>query len=142
MVFGGIGTMNRRQRQGGFTLVECLVTILLLGVGVVGVASMFVYANMSERKAAYTDLARDVAEQTLEKVRAQGYGVFTQPTGTTTVLTPGLPRATCVLAWQPYPDVGTEQGLKLVALNLTWNWAGPSSGQYRLVTLMSKPDGG
>ena len=133
--------MNGRVRRGGFTLPECLVTVRLLGVGVVGVASMFVYANMSERKAGYTDLARNVAEQTIEKVRAQGYGVFTQPTGTMSIPTPGLPRATCILAWQPYPDVGSEQGLRLVALNLTWNWAGPSSGQYRLVTLMSKPGG-
>jgi len=133
--------MNRRRSRCGFTLVECLVTIILLGVGVVGVASMFVYANMSERKAAYADLARDVAEQTLENVRAQGYGVFTQPSGTTTVPTPGLPRSTCVMAWQPYPDAASEQGLKLVALNLTWNWAGPSSGRYQLVTLVSKPEG-
>jgi prepilin-type N-terminal cleavage/methylation domain-containing protein len=134
--------MKRRVRSSGFTLIECVVTVFLLAVGVVGVASMFVYANLSERKAAYADLARDAAEQTLEKVRAQGYGVFTQPSGTTTIPTPGLPRSACVLAWQPYPDVGSEQGLKLVALNLTWSWAGPSSGHYRLITLMSNPDGG
>jgi hypothetical protein len=117
------------------------VTIFLLGVGVVGVASMFVCANMSERKAAYADLARDVAEQTLEKVLAQGYGVFAQPSGTMSVPTPALPRSTCVVAWQPYPDAASEQGLRLVALNLSWNWAGPSSGRYRLVTLVSKPEG-
>jgi len=134
--------MNVRRRRGGLTLAECLVTIVLLGLGVVGVASMFIYANLSEKKAAYTDQARNVAEQILENVRAQGYGVFSEPSGTTTIPTPGLPQATGVLAWQPYPDAGSEQGLKLVALNLTWNWAGPSSGQYRLVTLVSKPEGG
>jgi prepilin-type N-terminal cleavage/methylation domain-containing protein len=134
--------MRGRKRKAGFTLTECVVTVFLLGVGVVGVASMFVCANLSERKATYADQARNIAEQTLEKVRAQGYGVFTQASGTVSVAAPGLPRATGVLAWQPYPSGAPEQGLRLVALNLTWDWAGPTSGQYRLVTLMSKPDGG
>ena len=134
--------MYSRTRRGGFSLTECLVTALLLGIGVVGVASMFVYATGSERKALYTAQARTVAEQTLENVRAQGYGVFTQASGSATIPTPGLPRATGMLAWQPYPDSGSEQGLKLVAVNVSWRWGGPSSGQYRLVTLMSKPEGG
>jgi prepilin-type N-terminal cleavage/methylation domain-containing protein len=131
-----------RSRKAGFTLVECVVTVFLLGVGVVGVASMFIYANLSERKAAHMDQARNIAEQALEQVRAQGYGVFTDPSGSVPLETPGLPRATGVLAWQPYPTGAPEQGLKLVAVNLAWDSAGSSSGRYQLTTLVSKPEGG
>ncbi len=131
-------TFYRRTR--GFTFIECLVTTVILGIGVIGVAGMFACATISERKAAYMAQARHVGEETLEAVRAGGYAVFDQASGSVSVPTPGLPRATGVLAWQPYP-AGTD-GLKLVALNLSWEWAGSSSGTFNIVTLVSEQGSG
>ena len=133
--------MMRWNRRSGFTLMECLVAAVILGIGVVGVAGMFVYAGVSERKAAYLGQARELAHQTLEEVRSQGYTFFAQPSGLTTVSTPGLPRSNGVLAWQPYPDSSSEQGLKLVSVNLTWDWAGPTGGKYYVTTLVSEKGG-
>jgi prepilin-type N-terminal cleavage/methylation domain-containing protein len=132
----------RFRSRGGFTLTECLVTVFVLAVGVVGVASMFVYASLSERKAAYTAQACNIADQTLEQVRAQDYTAFTQPSGTMTIATPGLPGGTGVLAWQPYPSGASDTGLRVIALNLSWRWRGPARGYYRLTTLVRKPEGG
>ena len=134
--------MKHHKLRGGFTLVECLVATVILGIGVIGVASMFAYASLSEKKAAYLAEARDIAQQTLEDVRARGYAHFTAPSGVTTVPTSGLPRATGALAWQPYPDSACENGLKLVSINLTWDWAGPTSGKYYVTTLISEKGGG
>jgi len=133
--------MTRCKRRGGFTLIECLVATVILGIGVIGVAGMFAYASLSERKAAYMAQARQIAEQTLEEVRANGYSTFTDPSGVTTIPTPGLPRSSGTLAWAPYPDGSPEQGLKLVALNLSWNWARPTSGRYNVTTLVFEQGG-
>jgi Tfp pilus assembly protein PilV len=120
---------------------ECLVAAFILAIGVVGVAGMFVYAGVSERKAAYLGQARELAHQTLEDVRAQGYTFFADSSGVNTVPTPGLPRSTGALAWQPYPDSSSEAGLKLVSVNLTWDWAGPTGGSYYVTTLVSEKGG-
>lgn len=130
--------MTCYRRKRGFTLIECLVTTVILGVGVVGVAGMFACATISERKVAHMAQARHLAEETLEAVRAGAYAVSDQATGSVSVPTPGLPHATGVLAWQPYPT-GAD-GLKLVAFNLSWEWAGSSSGTYAVVTLVSEQE--
>jgi len=127
--------MKFYRRRRGFTLVECLVTTVILGIGVVGVAGMFACATISERKAAHMAQARHIAEETMEAVRAGGFGVFDASSGTATIDTSGLPRATGVLAWQPY--VSGNDKLKIVALNLDWDWAESSSGKYTVVTLVT-----
>jgi len=112
------------------------VTTVILGIGVVGVAGMFACATISERKAAHMAQARHLAEETLEGVRAGTYAVFDDASGSVAIPPPGRPRAPGVLAWQPYPT-GSD-GLKLVALNLSWDWAASSSGTYTVVTLVSE----
>jgi prepilin-type N-terminal cleavage/methylation domain-containing protein len=129
------------KRRGGFTLIECLVATVVIGIGVIGVAGMFACASLSERKATYMAQARQVAEETLEVARAGGYPVFAQPSGLVAVPTPGIPRATCRLAWQPYSTGTSAENLKLVALNISWDWGGPSSGKYNVVTLVSRQGG-
>jgi len=131
-----------RRSRAGFSLVEALVTTVILGIGVVGTASTFTYAGISVKKQAYMSEARHVAEQAVEKVRAQGYDVFTQPSGSAALTMRGLPRATGTLSWLPYPDSGNDQGLRLLTVDLTWHWAGTTAGHYRVVTLVSKPVAG
>jgi hypothetical protein len=111
----------------------------VLGIGLVGVAGMFACATLSQRKADNMARARHVAEETLEAVRAGGYAVFEQSEGAVSVPTPGLPRANGTLAWEPYSSANDD--LKVIALNLTWDWAGSSSGTYRVVTLVAKEEG-
>ena len=63
-----------RKRTGGFTLIECMVAIVILAIGVIGVASMFTYASVSEKKAAYMAEARSIADEQIEGLRAGGGG--------------------------------------------------------------------
>ncbi len=132
--------MGTAKGSTGFTLIECLVATVILGVGVVGVAGMFAAASVSEKKAAYVAQATQIAEQTLDGVRSGIYDISEQPSGSVTIATPGLPHARGVLAWQPYVT-GTGPTLTLVALDLSWQWASSSSGKYSVSTLVADKGG-
>jgi type II secretory pathway pseudopilin PulG len=131
--------VKRGKCRGGFGLIEALVTTVVLGIGIVGVAGTFTCASLSATKASYMAQARDIAEESLEKMRAEGYAAFTTPSGTVSEPVAGLPHAVRSVAWEPYPNSADEQGLKRVTLDISWRWAGPTGGHYRLVTLVSKP---
>lgn len=134
--------MKGVRKVAGFSLIECLVAILILGIGVVGVAGMFTYASVSERKATFMAKARQMADDTLEDARVNGYAGFSAVSGSRTIATPGLPRSSGVIAWQPYPTGSAENGLKLVAVNINWQWSKATSGSYRATTLVSQLGGG
>ncbi len=135
--------MKLRRSASGFTLIECLVATAILGIGVVGVASMFVYASVSQRKAAYMAQAREIGDRILEEARTGSNGLCQGSSGSQTIETPGLPRSTGVVAWQPYPSGASDTGLKLVAINIDWSWPKPTAGEYRVVTLLYLyPQGG
>jgi type IV pilus assembly protein PilV len=128
-------------KVAGFSLIECLVAILIIGIGVVGVVGMFTYASVSERKATFMAEAREMADDVLEDVRVNGYASLNGVSGSRTIATPDLPRSHCVVAWQPYPSGGSDTGLRLVAVNIDWQWSTATSGAYRAVTLVSEQGG-
>ncbi len=130
-----------RPQLGGFSLIECLVAILVLGVGVVGVAGMFTYASVSERKASLMAEAREMADDAVESVRINGYGGLAGVSGSRTIATPGLPRSHGTVAWQPYPSGGADTGLRLVAVDIDWEWSSATSGSFHTVTLVSEQGG-
>jgi len=129
---------NRRCRA--FTLIECLVSTVILGVGVIGVAGMFACASLSERKASHIAQARQIAEETLEAVRAGGYDLSSSPSGSCSVPTPGLPRSSGALAWQPYAATSGEV-LNLVVINIQWSWPQSTGGSYNVATLVAAEGG-
>jgi prepilin-type N-terminal cleavage/methylation domain-containing protein len=137
----GASLLRRVAKVAGFSLIECLVAILILGIGVVGVAGMFTCASVSERKASFMAKAREVADDVIEDVRVNGYASLSEASGSREIATPGLPRSHGVLAWQPYPTGASEGGLKLVAINIDWHWSRATSGSYRAVTLVSAQGG-
>jgi len=133
--------MESYTRRRGFTLIECLVTTEILGIGIVGIAGMFTCATLSQLKAAHMAEAQHIAEEALERTRAGDIAIFSSSSGSVSLPTGDLPRATSVLAWQPFPSGSTTDSLKLVAVNISWDWAGPSAGRYGVLTLIAAPTG-
>ena len=135
--------MKLRNSSRAFTLIECLVATTILAIGIVGVAGMFTCASVSQRKAAYMAQAREVADQVLEQARTMSNGVCVGASGSQTLATPGLPRATGTVAWQPYPIGSADTGLKQVSVDIQWSWPKPMAGGYRVVTMLYlEPQGG
>jgi len=83
--------MNKRGSSTGFTLVEVMVSIVILGVGLLSILGMFVFAVSSMQGAQEDLIAREKAKQALENVvsaRDTGAVTFDQIQNTTTV--PGI----------------------------------------------------
>ncbi len=133
--------MEVYKRRRGFTFIECLVTTAILGIGVIGIAGMFTCATLSERKATHMAQARQLADEVIERTRAGDYAVFSHESGSTSLSTGDLPRASGLLAWQPYPAGSSTSDLKLVAVNISWQWGGPIGGTYNVLTLVAAPEG-
>lgn len=76
-----------RRRDGGFTLIEVLVSITLLAIGIAGALTVFVHADQGENVAQKHDVAAQAARQVIDELRARDYAslAVTDPTawGTT-----------------------------------------------------------
>jgi prepilin-type N-terminal cleavage/methylation domain-containing protein len=142
----------------GFTLIELLAVILLLGIGLVGVAGMFTAGIVSSRKAANETAAANRATQEIERVRDGGflgaiidtahfpsprYVVVSSSKATFTVpeLSHGAGEVTIGTdtAAQPVdPNTGFMIGnLKRVMVKITWGGGANVRGSYSISTLIS-----
>lgn len=142
----------------GFTLIELLAVILLLGIGLVGIAGMFTAGIISSRKAANETAAANRATQEIERIRDGGYlgavvdtAHFPSPRYTiissskATFAVPELSNGAGELtietdtAAQPVdPNTGFIIGnLKRVNVKITWGGGSKVRGSYSITTLIS-----
>jgi prepilin-type N-terminal cleavage/methylation domain-containing protein len=78
-------SLARRLRgdEGGFTLVEVVVAIMLLGIGMLAVLQVFDASTRSNFRAEQSQIANNVAQRELEEIRTLRYrqiALTTQPT--------------------------------------------------------------
>ncbi len=132
--------MRLARHYRGFTFIECLVATVIIGVGVVGVASMFTYACMSQRKASYLARAREIADGAIEEAKISPDSVCPGSSGSRTVATPNLPRSSGSMVWQVHPSESADGELKLVTVNLVWSWPATTSGKYVVTTLVPRQE--
>ena len=86
-----VGIARRRCR--GLTLIECLISIVLLGVGLVGVVGTLTAALITNQKASDSQLAAAIVQATIEEMRGLGFGSVTHanfPANATFVQVPDL----------------------------------------------------
>lgn len=83
--------MTKRTPSAGFTLLEVMISIVILGVGLLSILGMFVFAVSTMQGAQEDLIAREKAKQALENVvsaRDTGLVTFDQIQNTTTA--PGI----------------------------------------------------
>ncbi len=119
------------QRDDGFTLVELLVTIIVLGIVMVSLGGLYYTVQANEVKSQHFDLAVRAARTEVEDLRNNGYSSLT-PGGTitfTSSLPTGLPsgKAGTVAISEPTP------GLRRVDVTVTY----ADYGQTQTITLSS-----
>ena len=62
--------MNRHIRQSGFTMVEVLVALVVLAIGLLGIAALYLNSLQSGRTAIYRTQAVNLASDLADRIRA------------------------------------------------------------------------
>ena len=112
-----IGTKSGKK-QDGFSLVELIVTIVIVSLLVVGVTSLYITVSTTQRKTRLLETATRAGEKKIEELRNNHYNSLT--TGSTITFTNELPSTL------PSPRVATvdvsepTSGIKRVDVNITY----------------------
>jgi type IV pilus assembly protein PilV len=72
------------QSQRGFSLVEVLIALIIMSVGMLGIASLFVQSMQAGRTSMFRHHAVTLAGDVADRIRAntQAFGAYTAATGT------------------------------------------------------------
>jgi len=131
--------MRTRGSQCGLTLVECLVSIAILGLGLVAVSGALTAALLSNQKAAQIELATAVAQDTLEEMRSRGFGSVTYDEFPTVEAVTGLHGGTRRVEIED--AYRGDARLKRAAVTVTWRAANGAAASVRLETVISNRGG-
>jgi len=124
------------RTRRGLSLIELMVTITLMAVGLVGVASMFIVGYRTQVHAHFASVATDTAAKKIEEMKSAGYNSINATNFPPTFTVSGLPTGQGTIAFQPYPDAGSTNQY-LVQVVVTWAGGQGVAGRLRLSTVIS-----
>ena len=97
--------MKRYRKRDGFTLVEVLIALAILGIGIVGVTVLFPAALHDIQRASGATVSAIYADSVIDDLRARGYqGLMAMSPGGTNVA-PIIARADETYRLYAEPDV-------------------------------------
>lgn len=98
----------------GFTLVEMMVAILLIGVGLMGLAALSTTVTRANLQSASLTTASSLAQERIERFRADAYASIASSGDTRVVDGVAYARSWTVTADAP------AAGLKTIVVTVTW----------------------
>lgn len=122
---------QKPQNEKGFTLVELVVTVVVIGIAVVGIGGLYYAMQVAEVQSQHYDMAVRAARTEIEQLRNNGYATLTP--GSTINFTSSLPtqlpssKKGTVTVSQPADD------LRRVDVTITYT----DYGKSRTITLSS-----
>lgn len=114
--------------QGGFTLIETSISMLVMMVGALACSSLFVFSMQNNVGGSERALSMAVAQQQLEQIRSVSYEDATLNVGTTNFSVNSGGRTYNVrreVAAETNSD-NTPKGLKKITITVTSQAAGPN----------------
>lgn len=128
---------GRCAGKRGLTLIELMMTLVLLSIGLVGVSSMFVLGFRTQRHAHFASVAGDMASRKIEEMKAAGYNGIDVELFPAEFAVTELPGGQGAVSWEPYPaNDSTNQ--YLVHVVIAWGGGTGIGGRAVLSTVISK----
>ena len=114
--------------QRGFTLIETSIALLVMMVGALGIASLFVFSMQNNVGGSERALAMAVAQQQLEQIRSVSYEDTTLNVGTVTSTVQSAEQNYTVerTVAQETNEDGSPRQLKKITIRVTPQVGGPS----------------
>lgn len=125
---------TERKGEGGFTIIETSIALVVLMVATLGVASLFVYAINYNTGANERVVAIAIAQQQMERWRKTPFAQ---------VVTPAQPEPDVVVAGRSYSVVTTVDGsatLKRITIQVTPRSGGPTWIRNPVVVITQRTD--
>ena len=120
-----------RNNTNGFTLVELLVTIIVIGVVFAGLSNIFISIQRSQVQTQYLESATRAAQREVESLRNSNYNNL--PAGQTVNFSTSLPDSLPSGSTGSVAITEPSPGLKRVDVTVTYTYGGDT----RNVTLSS-----
>jgi prepilin-type N-terminal cleavage/methylation domain-containing protein len=129
----------------GYTLIECLAAVLILGLGLVGSVGSLTAALLANQKASDTQLATALAQKTIEAMRSEGFGSVNYtdfPASATKTTDPDLgalqggSRTTVIT-----DNYSGDARLKLVTVTVSWRGRTGKAASITLQTVVTNRTG-
>ncbi len=121
-------TNRKQRRQNGFSLVEVLIALVIMSVGMLGIAGLYVQSMQAGRTSMFRHHAVTMAGDVADRIRANptAAGAYTATTGMdnscvagTVVCTPAQMAANDILIWKDQADNILPSGDVTVAFDNT-----------------------
>jgi prepilin-type N-terminal cleavage/methylation domain-containing protein len=109
---------SRREGSRGFTLIEMMVVILLLGVGMMGLAALTATVSRANVQSSELTTASTLAQTQIESSRAQPYASIVAGSDARTVNGVSYSRSWTVASDNP------ASGLKTIVVTVSWTSRG------------------
>lgn len=145
-----------RSRNRGFSLIELLAVVLILGIGLTSVSMLFVAGIISSTKSRRISIASHAAQKEVERLRSAGFSgcivdpdVFAPPgytiieqqpdkTGQIGFTVPELPSGQGIIDIRTYQSAsGYYPNLKNVTVTVTWEGGAATAGRTAFRTLIA-----
>ena len=130
-------TPKNKKGQQGFTLMETSIAMVVMMVGALGIASLFVFSTQNNVGGSERALAMAVAQQQLEQLRSVSYEDTTLAVGTTTATVRSAEQNSTVQSAEQNYTVertvaqetnanGSDKELKKITIRVTPQVGGPA----------------
>ncbi|MCX5665674.1 MAG: prepilin-type N-terminal cleavage/methylation domain-containing protein [Candidatus Omnitrophica bacterium] len=111
--------MNIRSREGGFSLLEVMLALLLFGVGFVSLLQILNTGLFVGAQNEYTVIAANLAQEKIEELRNATYATLSSLVQTPAVTVPGFAGFTREVLVGDLTPVQT--GLKQITIKVNWS---------------------
>ncbi len=114
----------KRKGEDGFTLIELIVTVTIMGILIVGIVNLYITIETSQRKSYHLEVANRAGERQIEVLRNAQFASLTpgEDIDFTTSLPDDLPEPRSGIVEVSEP----ESGLRRVDVTITYKDGGGS----------------